>query len=184
MTAPAGAGITSTVTAMNREMLAPAAAAAWCLCAIFFGAAAASAETGPRHYSEFSESSVSFDPAAELAPPDIADDYRIDRNKTGPRPRAGVKWRENFAYVSGGGVWAQSKTRLLTRNGINAFANSGRNAVWGRRYGAGYERAVAPNFALGANYMYANMRNRDLFVPLMNERWRSHSFSLTASYRF
>lgn len=138
------------------------------------------------------ESSVSFRADSEASFDDTRnydnDFPLVERNKLGLRPRAGVVLDNSFFYATGGGAWARDKRRLITANGINAFGATGRSQIWGKRYGGGVEHRLAPNISIGAQYLYANMRNRDDDVRAAvfgaSERGHSHSAMATMSLRF
>ena len=129
------------------------------------------------------------------------------RGTFGVRARVGLDLQGTLPYVTGGVVRAKVRNEFTTSNTANGFAtNSSSNRQHGYRVGGGFETRVGP-FALGALYLFTNVKDDDFRVnvtrgtsPATNpfvlgnpngtqfrrsdDRFKTHSASLTASYRF
>ncbi len=129
------------------------------------------------------------------------------RGTFGVRARLGVDLQGTLPYVTAGIVRAKVRSEFETSNTANAFAtrNSSDNKN-GYRVGGGFETRVGP-LALGALYLFTNVKDDDFRIdvtrgtsPATNpfvlgnpngtqfrrsdDRFKTHSASLTASYRF
>ena len=129
------------------------------------------------------------------------------RGTFGARARVGVDLQGTLPYVTAGVVRAKVRNEFTTSNGANAFALENANGKQtGYRVGGGFETKVGP-LALGALYLFTNVKDDDFRVnvtrgtaPVTNpfllgnpngtqfrrsdERFKTHSASLTAAYRF
>jgi len=129
------------------------------------------------------------------------------RGTFGARARVGVDIQGTMPYVTAGVVRAKVRSEFTTSNGANAFATRNDNENQnGYRLGGGFETRVGP-VALGALYLFTNVKDDDFRVdvtrgtaPATNpfvlgnpngtqfrrsdDRFKTHSASLTASYRF
>ena len=129
------------------------------------------------------------------------------RGTFGARARVGVDIQGTLPYVTAGIVSAKVRSDFSTSNGVNAFATrGGSERQMGYRVGGGFETRVGP-LALGALYLFTNVKDDDFRVdvtrgtgPVTNpfvlgnpdgtqfrrseDRFKTHSAALTASYRF
>lgn len=129
------------------------------------------------------------------------------RGTLGARARVGLDLQGTLPYVTAGVVRAKVRSEFTTSNTANGFAtNSTSDRQMGYRVGGGFETRVGP-IALGALYLFTNVKDDDFRVnvtrgtgPATNpfvlgnpggtqfrrsdERFKTHSASLTASYRF
>ncbi len=129
------------------------------------------------------------------------------RGTFGVRARVGLDLQGTLPYVTGGVVRAKVRNEFTTSNTANGFAtrNSSDNQN-GYRVGGGFETRVGP-LALGALYLFTNVKDDDFRVNVTqgtsgatnpfilgnpggtqfrrsDDRFKTHSASLTASYRF
>ena len=129
------------------------------------------------------------------------------RGTLGARARVGVDIQGTMPYLTAGVVRAKIRNEFSTSNTANAFAvENATNKQNGYRVGGGFETKVGP-IALGALYLFTNVKDDDFRVnvtrgtaPATNpfvltnasgtqfrrsdDRFKTHSASLTASYRF
>ena len=129
------------------------------------------------------------------------------RGTIGVRARVGVDIQGTMPYVTAGVVRAKVRSEFTTSNAVNAFATSGGNERQsGYRVGGGFETRVGP-LALGALYLFTNVKDDDFRVNVTrgtagltnpfilgnpagtqfrrsDDRFKTHSASLTAAYRF
>ncbi|MDQ3079552.1 MAG: outer membrane beta-barrel protein [Pseudomonadota bacterium] len=129
------------------------------------------------------------------------------RGTFGARARLGVDIQGTMPYVTAGVVRAKIRNEFSSSNTANAFALENANGKQnGYRVGGGFETRVGP-VALGALYLFTNVKDDDFRVnvtrgtsPATNpfvlgspngtqfrrsdDRFKTHSASLTASYRF
>ncbi len=129
------------------------------------------------------------------------------RGTFGARARVGVDIQGTMPYLTAGVVRAKIRNEFETSNTANAFAVENANGKQnGYRVGGGFETKVGP-LALGALYLFTNVKDDDFRVnvtrgtaPATNpfvltnangtqfrrsdDRFKTHSASLTASYRF
>lgn len=128
------------------------------------------------------------------------------RGAFGARARIGVDVQGALPYVTAGIVRAKVRSSFATTNTANAFATTGDNKLTGYRVGGGVEQRFGP-LSLGLLYLYTNLKDDDFRVnvtrgnaPATNpfvltnpngtqfrrseDRFKTHSASLTASYRF
>lgn len=129
------------------------------------------------------------------------------RDNASIRARAGVAFGDTLAYGTAGGAWGKVRNSFTTSNGANAFADNGNDDAWGYRVGGGLEQRVAPNFSIGAQYLYTSLKDRGYRVnvtqgtaPATNPfllanaagtdfrrsggRFNSHVAAVTANFRF
>ena len=123
------------------------------------------------------------------------------------RLRAGYSLGTTLVYGTGGGAYGKIRNSFRTSNGANSFATNGNDHAWGYRYGGGIEQLIAPNFSIGAQYLYTSLKDNDARVavgpgtaPATNpfllanatgtdfrrssSRFATHSVAVTASFRF
>jgi outer membrane immunogenic protein len=129
------------------------------------------------------------------------------RGTLGARARVGVDIQGTMPYLTAGIVRAKVRSSFSTSNTANAFATrGGSDNANGYRVGGGFETRVGP-IALGALYLYTNVKDDGFRVDVTRgtagltnpfiltnaggttfrrseERFKTHSASLTASYRF
>ena len=129
------------------------------------------------------------------------------RGTLGARARVGVDIQGTMPYVTAGVVRAKIRNSFSTSNTANGFAVENSDGKQnGYRVGGGFETRVGP-IALGALYLFTNVKDDDFRVnvtrgtgPATNpfvlgnpngtqfrrsdDRFKTHSASLTASYRF
>jgi len=129
------------------------------------------------------------------------------RGTFGARARIGLDIQGTMPYLTAGVVRAKVRNEFTTSNTANGFALENVNGKQnGYRVGGGFETKVGP-IALGALYLFTNVKDDDFRVnvtrgtgPATNpfvlsnpngtqfrrsdERFKTHSASLTASYRF
>jgi outer membrane immunogenic protein len=129
------------------------------------------------------------------------------RGTFGLRGRVGVDIQGTMPYVTAGVVRAKVRSSQNTSNMVNAFSTSGDNESQnGYRVGGGFETRVGP-IALGALYLFTNVKDDDFRVNVTrgtagatnpfilgnangtqfrrsDDRFKTHSALLTASYRF
>lgn len=129
------------------------------------------------------------------------------RGTFGARARVGLDIQGTMPYVTAGVVRAKVRSEFETTNAANAFAVENANGTRnGYRVGGGFETRVGP-IALGALYLFTNVKDDEFRVnvtrgtaPANNafvltnpngtqfrrsdDRFKTHSASLTASYRF
>jgi outer membrane immunogenic protein len=129
------------------------------------------------------------------------------RGTFGVRARVGYDLQGTLPYLTAGLVRAKVRSSFSTSNTANAFATrDGSSNANGYRVGGGFETRVGP-IALGALYLYTNVKDDDFRVDVTrgtagltnpfiltnaggttfrrsDDRPKTHSASLTASYRF
>lgn len=128
------------------------------------------------------------------------------RGAFGARARVGIDVQGTLPYVTGGIVRAKVRSTFATTNTANAFATTGDNKLTGYRVGGGVEQRFGP-ISVGLLYLYTNLKDDSFRVnvtrgsaPTTNpfvltnpngtqfrrsdDRFKTHSASLTASYRF
>ena len=129
------------------------------------------------------------------------------RGTLGARARVGVDIQGTMPYLTAGVVRAKVRSSFSTSNTANGFATSDSNSrQHGYRVGGGFETRVGP-IALGALYLFTNVKDDDFRVNVTrgtsaatnpfvlgnpngtqfrrsDDRVKTHSASLTASYRF
>ena len=129
------------------------------------------------------------------------------RGTFGARARVGLDIQGTMPYLTAGVVRAKVRNEFTTSNTANGFALENANGKQnGYRVGGGFETKVGP-LALGALYLFTNVKDDDFRVnvtrgtgPATNpfvlgnpngtefrrsdDRFKTHSASLTASYRF
>lgn len=127
---------------------------------------------------------------------------------------AGVRARLGYTpngttlfYAAGGGAYGKVKNSFFTSNTANSFTGNGNSDAWGYSVGGGIEQKLGPNFSVGLQYLYTDLKDNDYRVavgagtapptnpfllvnPAGTDIRRSdanlsyHSIRLTASYRF
>jgi outer membrane immunogenic protein len=123
------------------------------------------------------------------------------------RARAGYAFGQTLIYGTGGGAWGKVKNSFTSTNVANAFSDNGNEDAWGYRVGGGIEQKVAPNFSIGAQYLFTSLKTNDYVVraargtsPATNPfvlvnangtdfqrtgtKFNSHVIGVTSSYRF
>jgi outer membrane immunogenic protein len=128
------------------------------------------------------------------------------RGTFGARARVGVDVQGTLPYLTAGVVRAKVRSSFATTNTANAFATLGDSKANGFRVGGGVERRFGP-LSLGVLYLHTNVKDDDFRVdvtrgtsPANNpfvlanangaqfrrseDRFKTHSATLTASYRF
>jgi outer membrane immunogenic protein len=123
------------------------------------------------------------------------------------RARAGVAFGQTLLYGTGGGAWGNVKNRFTSTNTANAYSDNGNDDAWGYRVGGGIEQKVAPNFSIGAQYLFTSLKTSNYVVrsargtqPVTNpfvlvnangtdfqrtgNKFNSHVIGVTGSYRF
>jgi outer membrane immunogenic protein len=129
------------------------------------------------------------------------------RDNASIRARAGVALGETLIYGTGGGAWGKIRNSFATTNATNAFSDNGNDDAWGYRAGGGIEQRVAPNFSIGAQYLFTSLKDKGYTVrsargtsPATNPfvlvnangtdfqrsgtRFNSHVAAVTANFRF
>jgi outer membrane immunogenic protein len=129
------------------------------------------------------------------------------RGTFGARARIGLDLQGTLPYVTAGVVRAKVRSSFRTTNTANAFATEDSSGSQnGYRLGGGFERRFGP-LAIGALYLFTNVKDDDFRVNVTRgtaaatnpfvltnaggtqfrrseDRFKTHSASLTASYRF
>ena len=128
------------------------------------------------------------------------------RDNAALRARVGGAFGNTLVYATGGGAWGKIRNSFRTNNAVNSFTNTGNEDAWGYTYGGGIEQRVAPNFSIGAQYLFTSLEDDDFRVraqgpaPATNpfirvnsagtdfrrsqERFNTHSVRVTANFRF
>ncbi|WP_374524803.1 outer membrane protein [Sphingopyxis sp.] len=130
-------------------------------------------------------------------------DYQASaRLRAGYTPGGGALF-----YVTGGPAYARLDNKFATTNTANSFADNGKTNGWGYAAGGGAEIMVARNVAIGLEYLYTDLKDKDYAVnvgpgtadPATNPfllngggtdiqrsdpHFRTHSVRGTLSYRF
>ncbi|MDQ3144131.1 MAG: outer membrane beta-barrel protein [Pseudomonadota bacterium] len=129
------------------------------------------------------------------------------RGTFGLRGRVGLDLQGTLPYVTAGVVRAKVRSEFSSSNTANAFALEDEDGTQnGYRLGGGFETRVGP-VALGALYLFTSVKDDDFRVNVTqgtsgatnpfilgnpngtqfrrsDDRFKTHSASLTASYRF
>ena len=105
-------------------------------------------------------------------------------------------------YGTGGGAYGKVRSRFVPGNPAQAFAESGTiEKAWGYTYGGGIEQKIAPNFSIGAQYLYTSLKTEDYNLRLTggafsivnaggtdfqrsSDRFGFHKAQVTANFRF
>lgn len=109
-------------------------------------------------------------------------------------------------YVTGGPAYARLDNKFATTNTTNSFADNGKTNGWGYAAGGGAEILVTKNIAVGLEYLYTDLKDKDYVVnvgagttnPATNAfmldggtdiqrsdpHFRTHSVRGTLSFRF
>lgn len=110
-------------------------------------------------------------------------------------------------YVTGGPAYARLNNRFATTNTANSFADNGKTNGWGYAAGGGAEIMVTNKIAVGLEYLYTDVKDKDYTVnvgpgtadPATNPflldggatdirrsdpHFRTHAVRGTLSYRF
>ncbi len=128
------------------------------------------------------------------------------RDNASLRARAGFALGQTLVYGTGGIAYGKIRNSFTTSNRVNTFTNTGNDSAYGYRVGGGIEQKVAPNFSIGAQYLYTSLKDEDFTVraqgpaPATNafirtnpagtdfqrsgDRFNSHNVSVVASLRF
>lgn len=122
------------------------------------------------------------------------------------RARVGLPFGDTLPYVTAGIAAADIKRSFATSNTVNSFTERGEDkTAYGVRLGAGLEQRLG-RLTVGALYLFTNYKDDDYRVraggpaPATNpfilsnpngtdfrrsdERFKTHSFNATVSYRF
>ena len=130
-------------------------------------------------------------------------DYQASaRLRAGYTPGGGALF-----YITGGPAYARLDNKFATTNTANSFADNGKTNGWGYAAGGGAEIMVSNNIAIGLEYLYTDLKDKDYVVnvgpgtanPATNPfllngggtdiqrsdpHFRTHSVRGTLSYRF
>jgi outer membrane immunogenic protein len=129
------------------------------------------------------------------------------RDNAAIRARAGFAFGQTLLYGTGGGAWGKVRNSFTSTNVANAFSGNGNEDAWGYRVGGGIEQRVAPNFSIGAQYLFTSLKADDYVVrsargtsPATNpfvlvnangtdfqrtgNKFNSHVVAVTSSFRF
>ncbi|MFD1950340.1 outer membrane protein [Sphingomonas arantia] len=129
------------------------------------------------------------------------------RDNASIRARAGFALGDTLIYGTGGGAWGKVRNSFASTNVANVFTGNGNDDAWGYRVGGGIEQRVAPNFSIGAQYLFTSLKDGSYNVrtsrgtsPANNpfvlvntdgtdfrrsgDRFNSHVAAVTASFRF
>lgn len=130
-------------------------------------------------------------------------DYQASaRLRAGYTPGGGALF-----YVTGGPAYARLDNKFATTNTANSFADNGKTNGWGYAAGGGAEIMVSRNIAIGLEYLYTDLKDKDYVVnvgagtanPATNPflldsggtdiqrsdpHFRTHSVRGTLSFRF
>lgn len=130
-------------------------------------------------------------------------DYQASaRLRAGYTPGGGALF-----YVTGGPAYARLDNKFATTNTANSFADNGKTNGWGYAAGGGAEIMVSNNIAVGLEYLYTDLKDKDYVVnvgagtadPATNPfllngggtdiqrsdpHFRTHSVRGTLSFRF
>lgn len=83
----------------------------------------------------------------------------------GLRARAGyAAGGKTLFYGTGGLAYARLDHRFATSNTANTFTVNGDRDAWGWAAGGGVEQKLSPNFSLGLEYLYTNLKGDDTTV--------------------
>ena len=80
------------------------------------------------------------------------------------RARAGVALGKTLVYATGGGSYAKIRNSFRSTNTANAFTTNGNDDVYGYNAGGGFDIKVAPNFSIGALYLFRQFKDNDFRV--------------------
>jgi len=129
------------------------------------------------------------------------------RDNASIRARAGVALGDTLIYGTGGGAWGKIRNSFTSTNVANSFSDNGNDDAWGYRAGGGIEQRLAPNFSIGAQYLFTSLKDNSYTVrsargtsPATNpfvlvnangtdfrrsgDRFNSHVAAVTANFRF
>lgn len=129
------------------------------------------------------------------------------RDNASIRARAGYAFGDTLLYGTGGGAWGKIRNSFASTNVANTFTGSGNDDAWGYRAGGGIEQRLAPNFSIGAQYLFTSLKDKGYTVrtargtsPANNpfvlvnangtdfqrsgNRFNSHVAAVTANFRF
>jgi len=79
------------------------------------------------------------------------------------RGRIGYAWSNWLLYATGGWAWTSKVTAFCS--GCVAPFQTDSHSLNGYTFGGGVEYGLTPNISLKAEYLYANMRTTNFFVP-------------------
>lgn len=82
------------------------------------------------------------------------------------RARLGVSFGGdmNLLYVTAGYARAQVENSFASTNTVNTFVGNGDSEADGPQYGAGYERRLGDNFAIGVEYLMSDLKDDEYRV--------------------
>jgi len=155
---------------------------------------------GGRSVARDSVSGFSTTPAAYTLSREA--DYQASaRLRAGYTPGGGALF-----YVTGGPAYARLDNKFATTNTANSFADTGKTNGWGYAAGGGAEIMVSKSIAIGLEYLYTDLKDKDYVVSvgqgtaaptnpfLLNgggtdiqrsdPHFRTHSVRGTLSFRF
>lgn len=85
--------------------------------------------------------------------------------------QAGARLRAGYTpgggalfYVTGGGAYARLDNKFATTNASNSFNDNGKTNGWGYSAGGGAEVMVTKNIAVGLEYLYTDLKDKDYVV--------------------
>ena len=89
-------------------------------------------------------------------------DYQASaRLRAGYTPGGGALF-----YVTGGPAYARLDNKFATTNTANSFADTGKTNGWGYAAGGGAEIMVSNNIAIGLEYLYTDLKDKDYVVSV------------------
>jgi outer membrane immunogenic protein len=129
------------------------------------------------------------------------------RDHASLRARLGFATGNTLIYGTGGLAYGKLRNSFTTSNQVNTFSPAVNDDAWGYKAGGGVEQRVAPNFSIGAQYLYTSLKDEGFTVraagtnlPVSNpfilrnangtdfrrgsDRFTSHNLSVVASFRF
>lgn len=80
------------------------------------------------------------------------------------RARAGFANGQTLIYATGGLSYAKIRNSFRSTNTANAFSTNGNDDVYGFNAGGGFDIKVAPNFSIGALYLFRHFKDDDFRV--------------------
>lgn len=115
---------------------------------------------GGRSVARDSVSGFSTTPAAYTLSREA--DYQASaRLRAGYTPGGGALF-----YVTGGPAYARLDNKFATTNTANSFADTGKTNGWGYAAGGGAEIMVSKSIAIGLEYLYTDLKDKDYVVSV------------------
>jgi outer membrane immunogenic protein len=157
---------------------------------------------------EYGRSTITDNVTAFSTTPAFYTMSRRLKDNAGLRARAGVALGNTLLYGTGGLAWGKIERSFSTSNVPNSFTEADDDDAWGYKVGGGIEQRIAPNFSIGAQYMFTSLKDDDYTVragtspritgpnPFLrvnaagtdfqrsHSRFNSHAAQVTASFRF